>query len=253
MRLPPAFLARPLAHRGLHDAADGRPENSRAAIAAAIARGYGLEIDVQGSADGRAMVFHDEALDRLTDRRGRLRDHDADALGAIALRGGAETIPTLREILSLVAGRVPVLVEIKDQSGVMGAGDGRLERAVAADLAAGSGPVAVMSFNPRSVATLARLAPDIPRGLTTAAFAPDDWPLPRPVLDRLREIPDFDAVGAGFVSHEAADLDRRRLGELRGAGAAILCWTIRSPEAEARARERADNITFEGYLPAKPG
>lgn len=246
--LPAAFLDRPIAHRALHDAAQGRPENSRAALRAAIAGGYGIEIDVQPSADGVPMVFHDEDLDRLTDATGPVNARSAAALGQIRLRGSDEGIPTLAEVLEIVGGRVPLLIEIKDQDGQMGDGIGPLEAATARVLAGYAGPVAVMSFNPHSVAAMARLAPEIPRGLTTSAWDPADWaPVAPEVCDRLRDIPDYDRTGASFISHEATDLDRPRVAELARAGAAILCWTIRSPRAEAEARRIAQNVTFEGY------
>lgn len=246
--LPAAFLDRPIAHRGYHDRAQGRPENSLAAVRAAVAAGYGIEIDLQPSADGVAMVFHDDDLARLTGRAGRVRDLTAAELGAIPLSGGDEGIPTLAQVLQTVAGRVPLLIEIKDQDGRMGPNVGPLERATAEALAGYRGPVAVMSFNPHSVAAMARLAPQIPRGLTTWSWTDDpDHPVPQALADRLRAIPDYDRTGACFISHEAADLNRPRVAALKAQGAAILCWTIRSPEAEAAARKVAHNITFEGY------
>ncbi|TNF21506.1 MAG: phosphodiesterase [Rhodobacteraceae bacterium] len=250
MTLPAAFLDRPIAHRALHDASDGRPENSRAAIRAAMARGYGIEIDIQRSADGRAMVFHDYMLDRLTAARGCIFDQSAAALGGIALTGGDEGIPTLDEVLALVAGQVPLLIEVKDQEGQMGPGKGTLARAVASALEGYAGPVALMSFNPHAVADMGALAPAWPRGLTTSGFEAEHWPeLTEQTRDRLRPIPDADRVGACFISHDARDLAAPRVAELKHAGLSILCWTIRSPEAEAAARRIADNVTFEGYLP----
>lgn len=246
--LPPAFLALPIAHRALHDRAAGRPENSRAAVRAAIAAGYAIEIDIQPSADGVPMVFHDYDLRRLTGQPGRIRGLTAAELGALTLLGGDEGIPTLAEILSLVAGRAPLLIEIKDQDGAMGPAVGALERAVAADLRGYPGPVALMSFNPHSVAALAAAAPHLPLGLTTSAFRPADWPLlPAPVRDRLRDIPDLRATGSCFISHEASDLGRPLVAALKAEGIHILCWTIRSPEAEAEARRVAENVTFEHY------
>lgn len=252
-RLDDAFLGAPLTHRALHDVTDGRPENSRAAIAAAIAHGYGIEIDVQLSADDQAMVFHDYALDRLAAAKGPVRAVPAGTLVRTPLLGGDEGIPTLDEVLELVSGQVPLLIEIKDQDGGMGPNIGPLEAATAAALANYQGPVAVMSFNPHAVARMAELMPDTPRGLVTSAYAKADWPLSQATCDRLREIPDFDKVGASFISHEAADLTRPRVAELKAAGANILCWTIRSPQAEAEARKVAQNVTFEGYLAALPG
>jgi hypothetical protein len=155
--LADAFLAVPLAHRALHDVADARPENSRAAVRAAVAAGYGIEIDLQASRDGAAMVFHDYDLGRLTPETGPLRQHDAAQLARIPLTGGKEGIPDLPEILGLVAGRVPLLIELKDQHGGMGQTDGTLEAATAVALAGYAGPVAVMSFNPHMMMAMADL------------------------------------------------------------------------------------------------
>ncbi|TNF62726.1 MAG: phosphodiesterase [Rhodobacteraceae bacterium] len=253
--LPPAFLGAPIAHRALHDRAAGRPENSRAAVRAAVAAGYGIEIDIQPSADGVPMVFHDDDLARLTGQSGRIRDVTAERLAALPLLGGDEGVPTLAEVLSIVAGRVPLLIEVKDQDGAMGPNVGPLERRVAEVLAGYSGPVAVMSFNPHSVAALAQAAPAVPRGLTTWEWAPKEAAeegVDAATCARLRGIPDYDRVGATFLSHHHRDLARPRVAELKAAGAAVLCWTIRSAEDEAAARAVAQNITFEGYAAAIP-
>jgi glycerophosphoryl diester phosphodiesterase len=169
MPLPAELLRLPIAHRALHDRSAGRPENSPAAIRAAVEAGYAIEIDVQGTRDGQAVVFHDEWMERLTEATGFVKDYTAAELGRIALRHGTDTIPTLPQVLAIVAGRVPLLIEIKDQTDRMAETDGRLEAAVARDLQGYSGRVAVMSFNPHAVANMARLAPDIPRGITPAA------------------------------------------------------------------------------------
>ncbi|MGR3364804.1 MAG: glycerophosphodiester phosphodiesterase family protein [Maritimibacter harenae] len=252
--LPAAFLGPPLAHRAYHDAAAGRPENSRAAVRAAVAAGYGIEIDVQLSRDEVAMVFHDYDLARLTGEKGPVRQRTAEDLAGIRLTGGDEGIPTLSEILALVDGRVPVLIEIKDQDGAMGPNVGPLEAAVADAVTAYAGPVAVMSFNPHAVAEMARLAPDVPRGLTTCAFSAEDWPiLNATTRTLLARIPDFDRVGATFISHDARDLRAETVAVLKARGVPVLCWTVRSPEAETQAREIADNITFEGYAAPRAG
>lgn len=251
--LPPAFLRLPIAHRALHNRAQGRIENSPSAIAAAMDSGYAIEIDVQLSRDGVAMVFHDETLDRLTSQTGLVADRTAAELIDIGLTGGQDCIPTLAQVLRQIAGHVPLLIEIKDQTGDISDSDGRLEGAVAADLAGYAGPIALMSFNPHSVAHMARLWPSIPRGITTSAYDVADWaPLPAAICDHLRSIPDYDRTLSSFISHEAADLARPRVGELRAQGADILCWTIKSPEAEVAARRFAQNITFEQYLAHMP-
>lgn len=253
-RLPQAFLGTPIAHRALHDVTDGRPENSRAAIRAAIAAGYGIEIDLQLSADVQALVFHDYDLRRLTESSGPIRQHSAHELSRISLKHGQdETIPTLPEILQMVRGQIPLLIEIKDQDGGMGGDIGPLEQATANALRGYLGPVAVMSFNPHSVARMAQLAPDLPRGLVTGGFDPSEWPIPVTTCDRLRKISDFVTSGASFISHDKHDLASARVAELRKAGTPVLCWTIRSPAEEIEARQFADNVTFEGYLSPQPG
>lgn len=247
-RLNDGFLRAPFAHRGLHDLKDGRPENSRAAFTAAIDNGHGIELDLQLSADNQAMVFHDDTLDRLAMAKGPVRAMSARALSQTRLKGGDEGIPTLSEVLKLVAGRVALLIEIKDQDGAMGPNIGQLEAATAAALEGYSGLVGLMSFNPHSVARMAELCPDIPRGLVTSSYRYYvNWPLPKATCDRLRDIPDYDRVGATFISHEVADLACPRVAALKRAGASIFCWTVRSPEVEAEARKVADNVTFEGY------
>jgi glycerophosphoryl diester phosphodiesterase len=245
--LPNAFRTTPMAHRGLHTPENGVIENSLSAVRAAIGKGYGVELDLQLSADGEAMVFHDDDLDRLTSQKGAVHRFASSVLQTFPLKGGHDTPLPLSTILSEIRGRIPILLELKDQ------GDrdtGMLEQAVAAALGKYIGPVAVMSFNPRMVARLAEMAPEVPRGLTTGTF--NDEGMTPEVRDHLRAITDFDAVGASFISHEAADLDSPRVAEIKAAGHPILTWTIRSPQAEAVARKVADNITFEGYLPSFP-
>ena len=257
IQLPKSFLTRPLAHRALHDKTAGRPENSRAAVRAAIEHGYGIEIDLQLSADGAAMVFHDYKLDRLTAEKGTVRDRTAAELRQIALSGGGldETIPTLDDIIALVSDRAPLLIELKEQSGNLGSDIGALEEATVRSVAAApdGAEIALMSFNPESVRALKDLAPDCPRGLTTQNFAETGWgPVPADRLDHLTGIRDYDAVGASFISHDVDDLDAPIVAALKARGAAILCWTVKSPEAEARARRIVDNITFEGYRASLP-
>ena len=246
--LPRSFLSRPIAHRALHDRAAGRVENSLASVRAAVEAGYGIEIDVQCSRDGQAMVFHDYVLDRLTGETGAVGARTAEDLARIALTDDGGGIPTLPEVLEAIGGRVPLLIEIKDQDGAMGPATGPLGAAVARALEGYDGDVALMSFNPHHVAEMARLCPEQPRGLTTDPFAEDDWPtIPAARRAELAAIPDYGPVGACFVSHKAADLSSARVAELKGDGASVLCWTIRSAEAERAARKVADNITFEGY------
>ena len=248
--LPKSFLTRPLAHRGLHDVKDGRAENSPAAIEAAIAVGYGIEIDVQLSLDGKAMVFHDYHLARLTSETGAVAQISSDILTQIKLTNCADTIPTLAQIITQVCGQVPLLIEIKDQDGAMGKNVGALERAVANDLKNYQGDVAVMSFNPNAIASFSSLSPKTLVGLVTDRFLPSDWPtLHTATCSHLHGIRDFDRVNASFISHNYSQLDHSAVLQLKTRGIPVLCWTVTSKTKEKLARRKADNITFEGYLP----
>ncbi|MEO0487850.1 MAG: glycerophosphodiester phosphodiesterase family protein [Pseudomonadota bacterium] len=250
MTLPAGFFDRPFAHRALHG--PGRPENSREAILAAVEAGFGIEVDVQRTADGQAVVFHDYGLKRLTGTDGTVQTTDADALARIPLLGGPTGAPPLDEVLTLVAGRVPLVIEIKDQDGAMGPNVGALEAEVAQAIAGYTGPLAVMSFNPHSVARMAELAPDVPRGIVTCAFTLKSWPVvPTPRRLELAGIPDFDRVGACFISHDHRSLgSSKAVARLKAQGVPVLCWTIRSEDEARAARQVADQITFEGYMPA---
>lgn len=249
MNLPSGFLNRPFAHRALHGS--GRPENSREAVTAAVEAGFGIEIDVQLSQDHVAMVFHDYGLERLTGAKGTVQTSTASELSNLPLLGGPTGAPTLPEVLGLIDGKVPLVIEIKDQDGAMGPNVGKLESVVAEALKNYDDRVAVMSFNPHSIAELARLAPGIPRGLTTSAYQQEDWPtLPAKRRAELALIPDFERVGASFISHDRRSLDTDPVAQLKTRSVPVLCWTIRSPLEEAEARKTADQITFESYLPA---
>ena len=249
VRLPASFLAWPIAHRALNDVYDGRPENSLSAVRAAIETGYGIEIDVQLSGDGKAIVFHDYRLDRMTAESGLLRDRTAEELGQISLNNSGDRIPELDDVLAVEGGQVPLLIELKDQDGALGPKIGALEHALTDALTGYRSDVGVMSFNPHSVLKLKALLPATPRGLTTEDFVlADDWDIPLERRQELNEIGDFEAADACFISHNHRHLAIGRVKELKDDGAAVLCWTVKSPEDEAEARRIADNVTFESYL-----
>jgi glycerophosphoryl diester phosphodiesterase len=247
--LPSSFLTIPITHRALHDINDGRPENSREAILAAIDAGYGIEIDVQLSSDGQAIVFHDYDLSRLTQHSGLVRDFTADELSQMHLKGGKTGPATLSEVLNLINAQVPVLIEIKDQSQRLEKTDGVLEHAVCSDLSGYKGDVGLMSFNPHAVADCKLHSPEIARGLVTDPFTTTDWPDVEPTrLKQLIPIDDYAGLGCSFISHNQSDLSSIHVQKIKDAGAKILCWTVKTPDVEKRARIHADNITFEGYL-----
>ena len=248
--IPKSFLQTPISHRALHDVADGRPENSIAGADAAIVYGYGIEIDLQLSKDGIPMVFHDYLLERLTDEVGSVMHRTASELASIPLKHGDEGIPTLEAFLKFVDGRVPLLVEVKDQDGSLGPNVGALAQATCSILNQYTGPKAVMSFNPHTVAKCAEFAPDIARGLITGEFLTKDGHLVSAARQaELAGIPDYARVGACFISHNVKHLGDAVVACRKAQGAVVFCWTVRSAEMEKTARQVADNVTFEGYLP----
>ena len=226
------LIARPFAHRGLHG--PGVPENSRAAFEAAVAAGRGIELDVQPSADGEAMVFHDARLERLAEAQGPVRGLAADALSRIRLRGSAETIPTLADALALVAGRVPLLIELKTP----GRRSGALSRAVERALAGYDGPVAAMSFNPAVGAWFARHAPERLRGLVVSEAG-------KPRRGRLRRALAAWWARPDFLAYDVRDLPSAFAARARARGRKVLTWTCRSGEERALGAAFADQIIYE--------
>ncbi len=233
-----AFLgAQPYAHRGLHSRQI--PENSRAAFSAAIAIGHGIELDVQAARDGEAMVFHDAKLDRLTHQTGAFADLQAVTLANIKLRGSDETIPTLPDILGHVAGRVPILIEVK----TIGDKVGVLCLSVRRALEGYRGPVAIMSFNPAVGRWFAEHAPRFTRGLViTESGEPGiiaslkRWGARRIGLWLAK--PDF-------LAYDIRDLPSRFAASQRKRGLVILTWTVRTASDERLALASADEIIYE--------
>ncbi len=247
---PPDWLtARPIAHRGLHDRAAARPENTLAAARAAVDAGFAIECDVQLSADGEAMVFHDLALGRLTGDGALVRSRTAAQLGALSIAGSPETIPTLPAFLAAVAGAVPVIVEVKSAYD----GDQRLAARTAAVVSAYDGPVALKSFDPQLVAALRDLCPKrIPRGIVAEStqddptYAAMTWATRRALSNLLH----FADTRPDFLSWRVDDLPCaptylcRLLGKLP-----VMAWTVRNADQRARAGAHADQMVFEGFAP----
>ncbi len=240
------LTARPIAHRGLHDAARGIIENTASAAVAAIAENYGIEADLQISADGEAMVHHDDALGRLTDGAGALRDWSAAALRRVPFRATADRMLTLGELIDLVAGRTPLLIELKSRFD----GDLRLAGRTAALLSHYQGPVAVMSFDPAPVARFRRIAPKLVRGMVAQQhYADADWGLldsaQRRNLALLLHGPQTRPDFLAYRVHDLAAIVPRLA---RGMFALpVLAWTVRSAEDQAMAARFADQVIFEGF------
>ena len=250
MNLLAPFINGPIAHRTLHDVKSGIPENSWEGLEEAISRGCAIEIDLQLSRDGIPVVFHDYKLNRVTNEIGFISDRRASELEKIVLKGGQKGIPRFDAFMSYVAGRVPVLIELKDQDGTLGDSPSVFESAVCKTLENYTGSVAIMSFNPFMIEKCAKLSPKIPRGLITEVFKQDEWPnISKLRCDKLTKISDYFTAGATFISHDHMDLKSDEVDRLKKAGATILCWTVRTQNEDIEARKIADSVTFENYLP----
>lgn len=242
------ITARPVAHRGLHDAARGVIENSLSAAEAAAVAGYPIELDLQLSADGEAVVFHDFTLDRLTQAKGAVSARPATELARIGLAGTSDTIPTLGAFLARVAGRVPLFIEMKSAF----SGDTRLA-ARAVEVLAGydGGPVALISFDPEMLAQAKARAPQIARGIIAqATYSGAHWPGITP--QRARMLADMDHLalsGYDFISYRFTDLTRPAVASARARGVPVTAWTVRSPQDADRALAGADQIVFEEFTP----
>jgi glycerophosphoryl diester phosphodiesterase len=244
-----AFFDGPIAHRGLHDGAAGIVENSASAVKRAVAAGYAVEVDLRAGADGEPVVFHDEGLERLTDARGPVRAHAAAVLAQIPLRGSGngDRILRLDGLLALVAGRVPLIVELKSDWD----GDTGLARRFAAAAARYAGPIAAKSFDPVQVATLGRAAPGLLRGIIGCRFAGPDWRfLPAARRAALRHLLHWPWTRPHFLSWSVADLPSAAVTLAhRLAGTPVMAWTVRTPAEQARAALYADQMLFEGFRP----
>ena len=228
MTLPAGLLDAPIAHRGLWRTG-AAPENSLAAFEAACRGGYGIELDVRLSADGEAMVFHDDTLERLTAEAGLMEEHTAEALRATRILGSDQYIPTLEEALALIAGHVLVLIELKTPVGQ----EGLLERRVAELLSEYGGHAGLLSFNPEALAWMAGHAPHWPRGLNARTVEQLDAATPCQA--------DFLSVNLKLAVHPQVQAWRQD-------GKAI-AWTARTRAEFTAARTLVDNVIFEGCAP----
>lgn len=236
---------RPIAHRGLHDAARGIIENTTSAFAAAIDAGYGIETDVQLSRDGEAMVHHDDVLGRLTDGGDPLAALTAAELARVPYRATADRMMTLGELCERIAGRVTLVVEIKSHF----TGDERLATRTAEVLKSYAGPAAAMSFDPHLVGCLRRMAPALARGIVAQRrFTHAEWAglsaWQRTSMAHLLHAP---STRPDFVAYRADDLPAPATRLMRWFGAPVLTWTVRTPQQIERAKQWADQIIFEGF------
>ena len=248
MRAPDWLTARPIAHRGLHDRARGIIENMPAAAQAAVSGNFGIECDIQLTADGEAMVHHDDALGRLTEGTGALLGKTAAELKAVQFKNTPERMMTLGDLCALVAGRVPLVIEVKSHFD----GERKLVARMAEVLTSYRGPVAGMSFDPDQVLALRETMPALPRGIIAErTYDEADWPeatlAQRQSMLHLRHV--F-RTRPHFVAYWVDDLPAPAPWIARNVfGLPLLTWTVRTPEQRARAARYADQMIFEGFRP----
>jgi glycerophosphoryl diester phosphodiesterase len=246
-RIEPGYFAPLIAHRGLHDAARGALENSLLAFELAVEAGYGIELDIQPSVDDEPMVFHDATMERMTELDGPIAARFASDLRRIRLRdGGGARIPHLSDVLDLIAGRVPLYIEVKSWR----RGPGRVDARIAELLAAYDGPVGVQSFDPLILAWFAEFAPAIRRGqIATQSTRASGGKLPWPERWH-RAMLNYNAASRpDYIAYDVRGLPNPATRRARRHGLTVLAWTVRDAAAAGRARRHADNFLFEGFDP----
>lgn len=232
------------AHRGLHNAE--RAENSMSAFRAAIDAGFGIELDVRLSSDGVLVVHHDDSLERVARHEGLVKDYTAEELSKMKLLDTDDGIPTFAEVLRLVDGKVPLLVEIKEDAGVNAVSEKTAEL-----LAEYKGDYIVESFNPLSLSTVAKKLPSATRGiLSHRYYAYDKYR--KPLYFLLQALLLNRVCRPAFIAYDHHHADSFSLRFARHLGAVTFAWTVRSEDEEITARENGfDSVIFENYIPTK--
>lgn len=229
----------PIAHRGLHDKVS--PENSLSAFSKAIEKGYAIELDVQLLSDNTVVVFHDESLSRMTGNDGYIKFLNKEDLKVLKLAGSKEHIPTFEEVLKLVDGRTPLLIEIKNQFKV-----GKLEQKVIDMLKNYNGEFAIQSFNPFSLQYFKNHAPNFLRGQLSGYFKGEKlaW-IKKFLLKRMSF--NKSTSEPNFISYDASTLPNRFVRKFKKLP--LLAWTVRSKEEYLKVIKYCDNIIFENFIP----
>ncbi len=238
------LVERPIAHRGLHG--KGIVENTEGAFAAAIQHNYAIECDVQLTADGEAVVFHDDDLDRLAEAKGRVRALTAKALKGVPLKSTIDRMQTLAELLEQVDGRATLVIELKSHWD----DDDTLVKRVLQVLEGYDGAYCLMSFDPYLLACLRELSPETVRGIVADRTTDPSYnALPLAKRYGMRMFEHLAQTQPHFVSYNWRELPFEPVTEIRALGHPVITWTVRSREEASRALRYSDQVTFEGYLP----
>ncbi|AYD01408.1 glycerophosphodiester phosphodiesterase [Neorhizobium sp. NCHU2750] len=226
----------PVAHRGFHDMNNKVWENTLSAFSRAVEAGFAIECDLQLSADSIPMVFHDDKLDRVCGIHGDVRERTAAELGMLSVGGTADKIPSLKQMLALVAGRVPLVIELKGRTAEED--DGFVE-IVLEELEAYKGKVALMSFDHHLVRDLKKVGAPYPIGLTAEGNTPEEF----------FKHDEMTQLGLDFVSYNCAHLPNSFVAAQRQQGLVMITWTVRDEKARETTYKYADQMTFEGFDP----
>ncbi|MEG0382306.1 MAG: glycerophosphodiester phosphodiesterase family protein [Christensenella sp.] len=232
------------AHRGLHTAE--YPENSMPAFKSAMENGYAIELDVHLSKDGVLMVFHDDDMERMTGAQGRIEDFTVDELKQRRLASSEYQIPTLDEVLYLVDGGTPLLIELKNMGRA-----GKLEVELYNRMKEYAGKFAIQSFSPFSVRWFYKNAPNILRGQLSATFYCGAEAIPRWQRWTLRHLLTNVMCRPNFINYEQSGVRRCVIKRLRRAGLPILAWTVRTREQQAEIQPFVDALVFENMIPGE--
>jgi glycerophosphoryl diester phosphodiesterase len=241
------LVQKPIAHRGLHDEKHGQVENCESAFEAALKNGFSIELDLQLTKDGEAVVFHDDEVDRVLEGKGQVKDFTLRELKAMKYRHGKDKIQTLAELLEQVAGRQTMVIEIK----TLWDDDFTLTDRAVKILSNYQGPFALMSFDPDLVARVAATAETITRGITADRVVDPYYdPLPLAKRNAMREFSHVSQTRPHFVSFNFHELPFQPVTKMQAAGYKIITWTIRNTAEAAEALRHSEQITFENFIPA---
>ncbi len=244
------IMMRPIAHRGYHNTEAGVIENTPTAIAAAVEKNFAIEVDVQETADGDALVFHDYTLDRLTEAEGRVIERPTASLTGISMKAGGDRLWLLQDLFDLVDGKVPLVIEIK--SLMRPGAQAEFVRNVVDQVAAYKGPAAVKSFDPDMLSIAKAHKPQVLRGIVSETMRPEGeyrrmTRMERFILSNMlhlpRTRPHFISYGIRSLPAIAPSFCRKVL------GLPVMTWTVRTRDQRDRAARYADQIVFEGFDP----
>jgi glycerophosphoryl diester phosphodiesterase len=242
---------RPIAHRGLHDRANGIIENSHAAFEAAIEKSYAIECDVQLSSDGVPFIFHDDNFERLTSATGRSDAMPIAEVQKLVLTGSAQnqTPQRFTEFLAQIAGRTQLQIELKQQADAVRTTS--LATQIAAALRGYNGPYTLESFDPRLLSALRNAGVTAPCGIITYDYNERDWDSHISGFRKfvLRHLLHWPWTRFDFISCRNLSLYLPMVRFLHARGMEVTSWTITSEQAARAALRASDQIVFEGFLP----